>query len=112
MKSDREILVLAARSAGVRGTYFWNIDDSGIEMPGGRVWNPRSNDGDCARLEALLRIDIEWQRIGVVACHRAENGHDIVARVTYADHYDDRPSARRMASLMVAAAIQEAKEAP
>lgn len=73
-------------------------------------WNPLLNDGDAACMEAVLRIDLEWQRIGVVACHRAEIGHDIVVREPYAYHNDDRQAARRYASTKVAAALQEAKE--
>ena len=119
MKTDRELLELAAKAVGRSGVYqHWEDSRDNVSCgiapngtPGREWWNPLRDDGACARLEAELRIDIEWQRIGVVACHRAESGHDIVAREPYADHLD-RQSARRMASLRVAAGIQEAKETP
>ena len=115
MKTERELLELAAKACGIRVKWeqlhgvHWVDPGQGLVI---KPWNPLKDDGDCARMEARIRVDIEWQRIGVVACHRAESGHDIVAREPYADHQYDRQSARRMASLMVAAAIQEAKEAP
>lgn len=113
MKTVRELLELAAKAMAKEIDLDRYDEDMGFVILGiSRWWNPQTDDGDCARMEAGLRIDIEWRQIGVVACHRAESGHDIVAYEPYADHQDDRQSARRMASLRVAAAIPKAKEAP
>ena len=56
--TDRELLELAARAAGIKGRYFWNIDDAGVEMDGGIVWNPLYDDGAALRLAVKLRLSI------------------------------------------------------
>lgn len=55
--SDRELLELAAKAAGIR------IDpiDAAHEPEQWVVWNPLANDGDAMRLAAALKIDLEWQ---------------------------------------------------
>ena len=60
--SDRELLELAAKAAGIKirwqsyGNYFviCDIDDEGIEA----VWNPVLDDGDALRLAVKLRLDV------------------------------------------------------
>ena len=54
--TDREMLELAALAAGIKGRYFWNIDDAGIEMASGIVWNPLTDDGAALRLAVMLGL--------------------------------------------------------
>ncbi|SFJ85315.1 hypothetical protein [Bradyrhizobium sp. cf659] len=71
MITDRELLELAAKTVGVNGQYFWNIDDAGIETEGGRVWNPLSDDGDALRLAVTLRFRVSTPTAGVRYGERA-----------------------------------------
>lgn len=63
MQSDRELLELAAKAAGLE--YHWVKVDGGSLMqasePGSRSeesWNPLTDDGDALRLAVKLMIDI------------------------------------------------------
>ena len=57
--TDRELLELAAKAAGVKGEYH---PDNGIFPDGGGVsteyWNPLIDDGDALRLAVKLRMDL------------------------------------------------------
>ena len=69
--SDRELLELAAKAAGIEGCYTFSAggkkgsgfpyDREGIvsKNSGGAFWNPLYSDGDAFRLAVNLRIDIE-----------------------------------------------------
>lgn len=56
--NDRELLVLAAKAAGLVG--FWvdaglNLGSNGAPF----IWNPLTDDGDALRLAVKLRLDVE-----------------------------------------------------
>ena len=61
-KTDRELLELAAKAAGIEGSYQKYIDSDrncGIVVYGDRTvsyWNPLTDDGDALRLAVKLRI--------------------------------------------------------
>ena len=57
MKTDRELLELAAKAAGV--DLYWR-GDRPFSLARG-AWNPLTDDGDALRLAFTLKIDIEWQ---------------------------------------------------
>lgn len=70
MKSDRELLELAAKAAGINGAYhkakrmvreFVFVDDEGI-IPDGRtafsLWNPLVDDGCALRLAVKLNLTV------------------------------------------------------
>jgi len=113
MRTDRELLELAAKAEGWKKAAYQDMrgwgeirygyseamyigDDETIGY-----WNPLTDDGDCARMEAKLAIDVKWYRDSVVA-YRKEIACD---GVDFRDHGDDRNAARRIASLRVAAEI-------
>lgn len=110
MTTDRELLELAAKAAGIRlhvwGTpgnaNFEDMDDG----PYGRPWNPLTDDGDALRLAAKLKIDIEWQATNpfpeprVEAYQRNDEG-------TYFCAYEHEDDYRR-AIVRAAAAIGKA----
>lgn len=88
--------------SGTRVWYGQNGDIGGTEK---YKWSPLTDDGDCARMEAAVGIDLTWHRIGVAATHYWS---DSVFREPYEDHRGDRQAARRLASLRVAAAVGRA----
>ena len=91
--TDRELLELAAKAAGLRGR--WPVPDydmqftpAGIWCPGmgeGQLWNPLTDDGDALRLAVKLRIDVAHARdyvvsgLGTAGSMRRENGDDCTA---------------------------------
>jgi len=62
---DRELLELAARTAGI-ALHSREIDGSPLLLLGngvaGRVWNPLNDDGDALRMAGALRIHIEHMK--------------------------------------------------
>jgi hypothetical protein len=67
MKSDRELLELAANAAGIEhtGAAFHPIatqNFQGLYIEEGQIWNPLTHDGDALRLAVKLRIEL----VGVV----------------------------------------------
>lgn len=115
--SDKELLELAAKAAGlvvVDRTRPISLYIQSDGCHGGALWNPLADDGDCARLEAAVGIDVAWHRMGVVATYRDTEdheifGHDVVVREPYADH-QDRNDARRRASTELAAQVGKAMQ--
>ena len=116
MKTDRELLELAAKAAGISGMYvtdfraddyYYQGNTEGIyyELPdgGGRIWNPLTADGDAFRLAVRLRMCIEPWGAGASAVVSINN-RALVAE----PHYGDDPErATRRAIVRVAAAIGE-----
>lgn len=114
MTTEREQLELAAKACGynvkfVIGKYAKD-DALGLfmldyETSNRRSWNPLTDDGDCARMEAKLGIELTWffDRVDALAC-------DIATVVRYfKDHNNDKNAARRAASMAVAAEIGRMK---
>jgi hypothetical protein len=67
--SDRELLGLAAKAAGIpiKG---WDITDAAFywfDRPGGCLWNPLTDDGDALRLMVQCKIDVKHYDAHVVA---------------------------------------------
>lgn len=62
MKTDRELLELAARAAGMNVEYNSGIDchyyDDEDDCAGRTYWNPLETDGDALRLAVKLQLDI------------------------------------------------------
>lgn len=67
MRSDKELLELAAKAAGVIGEYrsyyveAYNKDFFGIAVKGAssyNFWNPLTDDGDALRLAVKLNIQV------------------------------------------------------
>lgn len=91
--SDRELLELAAKAAGFGNSEFDKLFQS--------MWNPLTNDGDEARLEAVLSLNVSW------GPNRVQVGRDIqfAPAEYYADHSGDKRAARRLAGVRAAAEI-------
>ena len=112
MTTEREQLGLAAKACDIEidhwrgGMPMVIIWEYGIGEC--RAWNPKHDDGDCARMEARLGIDLIWFDDKVRALAR-EYGHRRTA--FFEDHNGDKNAARRAASLAVAAEIGRALRA-
>lgn len=65
--TDREMLELAAKAAGISGTWskgyqpHGDMEFDGIETGCQFLWNPLVSDGDALRLASALKIDLDWQ---------------------------------------------------
>ena len=103
MTNTKELLELAAKACGIEWDQRFCCFYVGRQQP----WNPATDDGDCARMEAALNLNIVWREdIAAVG-----SGHDGGYHYeVYEDHNNDRQAARRMASLRCAADIQKARE--
>jgi hypothetical protein len=102
--TDKELLELAAKAAGDEV----EIDHQGVfhihEGSGPqswRPWNPLTDDGDNARLEAALGLNVLWGSRAVSVGRKFVEGGPAVER--YADHGDDKQKARRRAAVRAAA---------
>lgn len=112
----REDLEMAAKAAGlvVVGEADKMVAQPGRRHEGGLVvknefggdslWHPGEDDGDCARMEAAVGIDIEWG----AACVDVYAGGVPAGRAWFIDHANDRSRARRYASVKLAAAVGRA----
>lgn len=111
----KELLELAALACGVEVTpvEIRPADRSlPVEFIGYRAelsqvaprgwWNPHLDDGDGARMEEKLSINLSWDDYSVTAVseHRL-----VLVNERRSDHNGNRQAARRMASLRVAAEI-------
>ena len=102
--SDRELLELAAKAAGIE--HGADRFDSGISLtlPDGRhksmpKWNPLTDDGDALRLAVKLEIDL---------CFGA---HYVIAdgeQVPTVNNANDKNAAVRQAIVLAAAALAKA----
>jgi hypothetical protein len=104
---DREMLELAAKAAGFT-VHGWINDRFIVNFGDGMrgEWNPLTDDGDCARLQAALQIDNYWDAYQVQMQHiyiRSDEIHKHTAQ--YKDHGGDRLAAWRAAVVAVAIAI-------
>ena len=118
MKTDRELLELAAKAAGIQkpkcdgwegihedGSYWWSADCEGKTS---RRWNPLTDDGDALRLAVKLGICIGPESPDVIG--------KSLARASWLNHSKslgewgggDQYSATRRAIVRAAADIGEA----
>lgn len=123
MKTDRELLELAARAAGLN-LYFADKTDGGLiytYVQEGDVkhlteWNPLKDDGDALRLAVYCGIeifpDLQCSEISTAFSWKEKDGR-ILGKNTYEDindHQGDFMSAARWAIVTAAAEIQLQKD--
>ena len=106
MTDKRELLELAARAAGIEhpgGEHSIENDGRLWDCERLRWWNPLTDDGDCARLEAAVLLDLCWcDEIGEVTVIGPQSKR---STEHYSDHNNDRQAARRLASTRAAAEV-------
>ena len=100
-EEQKEMLKLAAKACGIE-VWWYAFDDTFCLMGYHARWNPLTDDGDCARMEAQLLIDVEW---GDVAVWPKNHADTIRVHEFFDKHDNDRNAARRLASCRVAAEI-------
>lgn len=109
--TDRELLENAAKAAGLlscgqetsRFGGFMGLNICQDDNPSGYCWNPLTDDGDEARLEACLQLHVEWHPA-------AETVTVGTAEIACTEPYgEDRQAARKRAGVRAAAAIGAAK---
>lgn len=102
MKTDRELLELAAKAAG----YDYKPLSGAIVVDGiPGNWNPLTDDGDALRLGAKLLLDVYSSE----ACIVAEDGNGVQC-IEYMYGPEDYASGWRRAIVSAAAAIGEAMQ--
>lgn len=103
MTTEREQLTLAAKACGLIPAEFEGNDDF---MFGVLSWfKPHLDDGDCARMETELGIDVNWFCGDHVISGTAEH----LSTQYFKDHAGDKNAARRAASVAVASEIGRMK---
>lgn len=114
MKTDRELLELAAKAAGLSmKKHGPSSDGRSAALDNGFFWAPFDNDGDAFRLETKLSFSaVEWaDGIEVGELETVSRGLRFVAGssayVKFDDHAGDKRSARRLAGVRAAAKIGE-----
>lgn len=112
--TDRELLELAAKAAGIEGEYEHRLTGHGIAFPNvsATLWNPLTDDGDALRLAVKLHIDIQsYQESGNVHAHSKQFlGYGTDGVPSYQDnecmteHLGDAPMAATRRAIVRAAA--------
>ena len=107
--TDREMLKLAAKAAGIEhpGGEHSRADDGRLwDCNGLRWWNPLTNDGDALRLAVALRINI-WVEKTLSIVEVCSNGDEPnLIKKEYCDA-ETQMAATRRAIVRAAAAIGE-----
>ena len=105
--SDRELLELAAKAAGLLGGAEWFEHGNCylLKGPNGKFWTPLDNDGDALRLAVCINANIEiWHNEKFVRANvflKKRNLHC----ATSEKYTDDPYAATRRAIVRAAAAI-------
>lgn len=114
MKTDRELLELAAKAAGMKINQARQAErdamidpqTAGLWIKGGcTCWNPLTDDGDALRLASKLLLDVYSSE----ACIVAEDGNGVQC-IEYMYGPEDYASGWRRAIVRAAAAIGEVME--
>lgn len=103
MSTDRELLELAAKAAGMEIVAF-KPGRKAIEwaqLSCASLWNPLHDDGDALRLASVLLLDIAWETEYSVSA--GERWCEDIK-----DHDNDRTTATRVAIVRAAAEIGRA----
>lgn len=109
MTTDRELLVLAAKAAGIAvNEHIGMRHDYFADANTGKEWNPLTDDGDGARLEAALGMSVNWYGAMVLV---GPNVRGIKMGSQFPEYFEkhggDKQAARRRAGLRAAASIGE-----
>jgi hypothetical protein len=109
--TDRELLELAAKAAGIEGHYAsldefpdWMTvhDGEGVYYTSSQAWNPLTDDGDALRLAVKLNFLVQVRP--TVTFVTDDNGRQLSHR-PHRPHGDDPYAATRRAIVRAAAEI-------
>lgn len=109
MMTDRELLELAAKAAGIDAWWSEPFGFMLLRTDGNRKWSPLDNDGDALRLAVKLRLMVGHSQARAIA--KLGTGFDDPG---FAEaHGDDPTAATRRAIVLAAAEIgKQLKEQP
>lgn len=112
MSTDRELLELAAKAAGLSGFTFINgrgaiYDPLPDVMQPYRPWNPLTDDGDALRLAVTLSLGIEFDTLLPVVGVTSPRSDRFVGYRWYEWLNKDAAAATRRAVVRAAADIGE-----
>lgn len=107
MMTNRELLINAARAGEIAGKYYIAYGEryvnEGIDIGGGRLWNPLINNADAFSLMVNLYLDLDVRDYAVLV-----NNPDTGVRYKQlTPHGEDREKATRLAIVNCAAIIGE-----
>jgi hypothetical protein len=100
--TDKELLKLAAKAAGINTARCLQFADGAFDWPGkvGR-WNPLTDDGDALRLVVKLKLQLQ-----IVGMYDDETGcYDLGEIEVFEKHGSDPYAATRSAIVRAAAEI-------
>lgn len=111
--TDRELLELAAKAAGIKAKYSDNYGDFSVGEPYSCDevrWNPLTDDADALRLAVKLGIEIHPDRqvSEVATAFCIYRGRQLVGLNTVEEFKDDEMAATRRAIVRAAAVIGRA----
>lgn len=110
--SDRELLELAAKAAGLKpGSWHDGWNDEGRET--GDYWNPLTDDGDALRLAVKLGMDVlfDAESVEVISTqHGRMDDGEMIAPWAWEHLRTDPYAATRRAITRAAAEIGRSKE--
>ena len=96
--TDRELLELAAKAAGISGSWFEDCNHMirefvfdrmfGIKTKAG-LWNPLTDDGDALRLAVELRIDVNHDEVGMKSFVYARTVFNDETHIGLSEIFDD-----------------------
>ena len=102
MKTDRELLELAARAAGI-ALHSWSEIEQGYRREDGGYFRPLTDDGDALRLAVRLSLLVDVTAFSVTAM--------VNGVISAKEKHDGDPyAATRRAITRAAAAIGEVKK--
>ena len=116
--TDKELLELAAKAAGIDGQYAsldefpdWMTchDGEGIYFTGSQAWNPLTDDGDALRLAVKLKLDVFFHPSKVEA-HVAGGRIPAIFFIAREEYDRDPYAATRRAIVRAAAEIGKTLE--
>ena len=111
MKTDRELLELAAKAAGI--SFFVDSHGRGMEMHANLMpcpWNPLTDDGDALRLAEQCSLTVCMDGIGTVSACDERRKDEIFVTQSIHECGGSRITATRRAIVRAAASIAQKEE--
>ena len=121
MKTDRELLELAAKAAGIPGSVYsfpgmlerYGFNEAIYDDAGDSHWNPLTDDGDALRLAIKLSLRVEcYTGVKIIPKYGECNVTDVYSvrdeKIALSESHNGDPyAATRRAIVRAAAAIGE-----